>query len=74
MQNSQNDAPAGELNPADVRPSFNRVNYSSFYDLNDNVRLSPVINNVFDRTEDEASFIMGDVLGRRFTVGVTTRF
>ncbi|WP_334018855.1 TonB-dependent receptor plug domain-containing protein [Alteromonas sp. S015] len=74
VQNVQNEVPAVELDPADVRPSFNRVNYSAFYDVNDNVRLSAVVNNVFDRTEDEAGYVMGDVLGRRFTVGVTTRF
>ncbi|TDF39588.1 TonB-dependent receptor [Alteromonadaceae bacterium M269] len=64
----------GDLTPTFFQPAFHIVNYSASYDLNDHLRLQFVVNNVFDNELDEATFRPGDVLGRRYSFGFTSRF
>lgn len=66
-------------NQAFALPAFNQVNYSAFYDVNDNVRVRFVVNNLTDSKLDSEAGIAsnlgrGDALGRRFIFGVNAKF
>ena len=61
--------------PADfTRPSFNVLNYSARYAINENFTAQFVVNNIADREVDASSFQTANALGRRFSFGLTAKF
>lgn len=71
----------GSQSAAFSLPTFNQFNYNFSYEINDNFTFRFIVNNFLNNRLDEAAGLsnnpgagQGDVLGRRFVLGVTGRF
>ena len=75
LDNVQTDPSTFSELPADFRrPSFNVLNYSARYAINENFTAQFVVNNIADRDFNPTAFETANGLGRRFSVGLTAKF